>query len=301
MNKIYLGRKITSIIIIAWLGLLPIKLIAQTESIYYQLIHPDTEAKSYLLGTFHTYPKGWYEIPKEIKVVFPQINKLITEIGVSTPSRFRTKAYKATHFKKGKTVLDKLNGREKESFQKYLDDRIGGSNSVKMKAINYKPYFMIGQLFPLRFSDSIMSMEAQFETLAKINNKPILGLEQDKKQLLKYYKKYSRLIKYYNLNLLIDLKLKSQAKLFAKYLDGDILGMKKTAGGTSKMAVERNIYWAPQLLEMLREPSFVAVGTGHLLGDLSIQELLKKQGFIVKPIVVSHPRPKALDDYLSGD
>ena len=272
---------------------------AQNEAIFYQLIHPDTKAESYILGTFHTYPEGWYQIPDTVKNKLVQCESLITEIGISNSDNFKIKAAKAIRYKGGKTVLDKLNKSTKESFRQYMDEKIGGSDSIKRATISYKPYFMFGNLFSLRFSDSIMRMETQFENLAKINQLPVLSLEPDEDRLIVYYKKYANSVKPYNLDLVAEMRMSSNARNFAFYLDGDIKSMIKLNGGASKMAIERNYYWAPQLVKMLRKPSFVAVGTGHLIGKQAIQELLKNEGFIVKPIVLSHPRPKQLDEFLT--
>lgn len=288
--------KITLIGLILWL---PLQLAAQDESIYYKVIHPETKAESYLLGTFHTYPEGWYEVPREVKEAMAKSTRLITEIGVPSNSKFSRKAYKATRYRGKKTVLDKLNRSTRESFEQYMEDNIGGSESAKSAVLKMKPYFMYGRLFSLRFSDSVMSMERQLEALASKNEIPVLGLEPNEKRILRYYRKYSRSRKHYNLDLIAENQISGSAKLFAEYLNGDIKGMIKFAGGgASKMAVERNIYWTPQLVELLREPSLVAVGTGHLIGNIGVNELLKKEGFIVEPIPLSHPLPQDLLDYL---
>jgi uncharacterized protein len=287
--------KITLIGLILWL---PMQLAAQDESIYYKVIHPETKAESYLLGTFHTYPEGWYEVPREVKEAMAKSTRLITEIGIPSNSRFSRKSLRATTYRPGKTVLDKLKGSTKENFQEYFDENIGGSKAAKYRALNRKPYFMYGQLFPLRFSDSVMSMERELEALASKNEIPVLGLEPNEKRILRYYRKYARSRKHYNLDLIAEIQLRGSAKLFFEYLNGDIIGMKKVAGGASKMAIERNIYWTPQLVELLKEPSLVAVGTGHLIGNIGVNELLKKEGFSVEPIPLSHPLPQDLLDYL---
>jgi len=301
MNRFFEIKSFFRITLLGLILCLPMQLAAQNESIYYKVIHPETKAESYLLGTFHNYPEGWYEVPREVKEAMANTNRLITEMGIPRPSRLNRKAYRATVYKSGKTVLDKLKGSTKDNFQKYIDENIGGSDAAKFRALNKKPYFMYGQLFPLRFSDSIISMEKQLEALASENEIPVLDLEPDKRRILRYYRKYSRSSKPYNLDIVTEWRMRGTATMFAAYLDGDIQGMIKSAGGAgaSKMAVERNIYWTPLLVEMLREPSFVAVGTGHLMGSLGVNELLKKQGFKVEPIPLSHPRPQALIDYLA--
>ena len=300
MNRIFEVRSFFRTTLIGLILCFSLELAAQDESIYYKIIHPETKAESYLLGTFHTYPEGWYEVPREVKEAMANTNRLITEIGIPSNTKFSRKAYKATRYRGKKTVLDKLNASTREGFERYMAENIGGSEAAKSAVLKMKPYFMYGRLFSLRFSDSVMSMERQLEALASKNEIPVLGLEPDEKRILRYYRKYSRSRKHYNLDLIAENQINGSAKLFAEYLNGDIQGMIKSTGGAgaSKMAVERNIYWTPQLVEMLREPSFVAVGTGHLMGSLGVNELLKKEGFIVEAIPLHHPRPQDLLDYL---
>jgi hypothetical protein len=298
MKRFYCRNRLIILGIIGLTTCLPVQLSAQNESIYYKLTHPETKAVSFLLGTYHNYPEGWYEVPKEVKEALAKTTSLITETGLARSTKYSTKINQATRYKQGQTVLDKLKGSRKDNFQKYIDEKIAGSESEKMRVLNRKPYFMLGSLFALRFSDSVMSMEAELKALAIDNDIQIKGLEPDEKRLLRYAKKYSRMSNTNNLGLVTEFQMLSKAMMFSKYLDGDILAMSKMAGGATPMAIERNQYWVPQLVEMLREPSFVAVGAGHLIGELAVQELLKEQGFSVTPIALSHPRPQVLIDLL---
>lgn len=153
---------------------------AQNESIYYSLIHPETKAESFLLGTYHHYPEGWYEIPSEVKEAMSKSSSLITEAGTAKASKYSRKIDQIIRYKPSKTVLDKLKGEEKEKFQKYMEEKIGGSESAKFETLNRKPYFLLGRLFALRFSDSVMHMETQLKALAINNNIPVQGLEPNK-------------------------------------------------------------------------------------------------------------------------
>lgn len=292
-------NKIAKIGLAGLIMVFPLLLAAQNESIFYKIIHPKTKAESYILGTFHTYPEGWYEIPHEVKETIKLTDKLILEVGNSIPKRYKRKINRATRFRRGRTVIDELDGNSKVRFEQYVKENIRGTQSEKMVTLNRKPFFMYGRLFSLRFSDQVMSMEQQLGELATKNSLPIYDLEPDKRRILKYYKKYANsMLSYENLDTLTELKIQSMAKLFAQYLDGDIKAMQITYGEPDENAIDRNKYWAPQLVEMLESPSFVAVGTGHLMGEMAVQELLKKQGFIVEPIKLVHPRPEALNNYI---
>jgi hypothetical protein len=47
----------------------------------------------------------------------------------------------------------------------------------------------------------------------------------------------------------------------------------------------RNKNWIPKIEEMIRsKKTFIAIGAGHLPGEEGVIDLLRKKGFIVKPI-----------------
>ena len=50
---------------------------AQDTSTYYQITHPKTGAVSFLFGTYHNYPDGWYEVPDQIKSDLSKVTALV--------------------------------------------------------------------------------------------------------------------------------------------------------------------------------------------------------------------------------
>ncbi len=81
---------------------------AQNESIYYKLVHPETKEESFVLGTYHHYPEGWYEVPSEVKEAIAKTTSLITETGTARSSKYSRKINQIIRYKQGHTVLDKL-------------------------------------------------------------------------------------------------------------------------------------------------------------------------------------------------
>lgn len=273
--------------------------LGQESSTYYKITHPETGSISFLLGTYHYYPKGWFEVPEKVKNDLKKTNGLITEIGILDSMKIKTKLVQLTRYKGEKTIFDYMKKWQKEPFNQYLQDKIGGSETTKSEVIKYKPYFMISRLFALRFSDSIMNMESELKAIAFQNGQQILGLEPDEKRLLRYSKKYGKKTKTANLELTIEPMLLSSALMFHKYLNGDLESIQIFAGNASEIAIERNLYWLPLLEEKLKESFFIAVGAGHLIGEKSIQNLLKQKGFLVQAIPLSLPIPEDLSVLLS--
>jgi uncharacterized protein YbaP (TraB family) len=124
----------------------------------------------------------------------------------------------------------------------------------------------------------------QLETLRKI------PFEQHLKSLTWLLKNYDRQKR----------RLKKMMNWYAK---GDIQQLyqaaKKDAKGMRRILLyERNVLMAKRFEEIARErPLFCAVGAGHLAGGKGMLRLLKKAGFKVKPVVLTH----SSDDSKSSD
>jgi uncharacterized protein YbaP (TraB family) len=62
---------------------------------------------------------------------------------------------------------------------------------------------------------------------------------------------------------------------------------------------DRNKNWVAQLKEIMKDESvFVAVGTGHLVGDEGLIRLLKKAGYTVEPI---ENKKETADNQVAGN
>ena len=47
---------------------------------------------------------------------------------------------------------------------------------------------------------------------------------------------------------------------------------------------ERNKKWVPRMTKIMTQPTFFAVGAGHLWGDQGVISLLKSAGYSVSPV-----------------
>lgn len=270
----------------------------QEEPIYFEVTHPETQVTSFLYGTYHHYPQGWYELPEVVKNDLSTSTILITEAGNERSSKFIAKMDRAMRYKKRQTFLDQLKGQDKKEFEKYLDENIGGSDFAKSNALELKPYFMMTRLFPLRFSDSIMSMEGQLKQLAIDHGLKTTGLEPNEKRHLRYLKKYADKPLILEKDF-IDINLQMIALRFSQYLEGNLNPTGRSPSTIDKYAAERNLFWLPQLKELLENRVFIAVGAGHLLGEEALQRMLEDEGFIVKAKPLKLPIPEELQALLA--
>ena len=141
-------------------------------------------------------------------------------------------------------------------------------------------------------------MDQFFVKKAKANGKPVLALEDPKETLNMIFNQYSlqeqadQLVKFLNRDR--EEILEEQRELADTYLNPNFQKMealnKKIAaeygdGDMKAMLDDRNKAWIPLIEKSIKEnPTFIAVGAAHLPGENGVIELLRKQGYKVKPV-----------------
>jgi uncharacterized protein YbaP (TraB family) len=142
---------------------------------------------------------------------------------------------------------------------------------------------------------NISGVEQELMKLAKENKKEIKGLEtmafqaavfdsipysQQAKELLKTIDSLPAYKKYFDtmVNIYKKQQLKEMQNLFTK----SEFGMEENQ---DILLDKRNKNWVAQLNAIMKKESvFVAVGAGHLVGNMGLIALLRKQGYTLRPI-----------------
>ena len=133
--------------------------------------------------------------------------------------------------------------------------------------------------------------EMEFVAKAKAANKAIVGLEKVKAQLDFLNNAYTD---QEMIAMLKELNIEETKKMVQYYIQEDISNLylnvtdKKVMNEKTKsfMLDQRNNNWVSLMPEMMKKESvFFAVGAGHLPGEEGVINLLRKKGYIVKPIL----------------
>lgn len=159
-----------------------------------------------------------------------------------------------------------------------------------------KPFFLMAMLYPKMLPCKTMSgVEQELMKLAKENKKEIKGLEtmafqasvfdsipykQQAKELLKTIDSLQAYKKYFDtmVHIYKSQQLKQMQELFTK----SEFGMEDNQ---DILLDKRNKNWVGQLKSIMKKQSvFVAVGAGHLVGDMGLITLLRKEGYTLRPI-----------------
>jgi uncharacterized protein len=195
---------------------------------------------------------------------------------------------------KGDTTLKKLyTETEFKKVELFFKDSLHTPLAMFQKM---KPFFAMAMLYPKMLPCKTMSgVEEELMKLAKANKKEIRGLEtmafqasvfdsipyaQQAKELLKTIDSLDAYKKYFDT--MVQVYKKQELKEIQNLFTKSEFGMEENQ---DILLDKRNKNWVKQLKEIMKKESvFIAVGAGHLVGEMGLIELLRKEGYTLRPI-----------------
>jgi len=249
-------------------------------------------APSYLFGTFHLICKDDIPFGGQLKTALQSVKEIYMELDMDDPATMMG-GLLLMNMRGDSTLKNLYKEEDYKRVEKFFNDSLHMPISMFQKM---KPFFLVAMLYPKMLSCKTMSgVEEELMKLAKENKKEIRGLEtmvfqasvfdsipytRQAKELLKaidsldeYKKDFDTMVNVYKsqqLNKIEDLFSKSE---FGMEENQDIL------------LDNRNKNWVTQLNTIMKKESiFIAVGAGHLVGNMGLITLLRKEGYTLRPI-----------------
>lgn len=249
------------------------------------------EKASYLFGTYHSHDRRAHFLADSVIPMLQNTDKLVVEIQAENKKISSSAISKQTFMKKN--LIDLLS----EEDYKYVDEKIvkkHGNNSGLF--FKMKPFFTSGYLLETSsVMDEPFTLDQRIIEEAKMVSIPVIGLEKEKaaikavdkipleeqaRILLKSLRQNDNqpdfedavLSTYYKQNLsgLLDI-----------YLNED-----KGSYFEQNIVIKRNLNWLKKIKkEFSKNSLFIAVGVMHLPGKHGLIELLKKEGYSLRPII----------------
>lgn len=265
---------------------------AQTESpklensLLWEVSGNGLEKPSYLYGTVHMICAPDYFLSEKTKKAFNATNKLVLEINFSDAAEMTTMQKMAM----GKEPLSKLLNPAQLS---KLDGILKNTAGMSVQQVDNFSLMTVMSLVSMKtFGCTDLKLyEMEFIEMAKKRNIAVGGLETVKSQFEIFGNAYSN-------DEMIDMLGESNPeetiKLVSAYktenvgLLFDLVTDKKFMNvATRKMILDgRNLNWIKEMPQMMKNESvFFAVGSGHLGGEFGVINLLRKAGYIVKPVM----------------
>jgi len=271
---------------------LNLKTNSNDNTLLWEISGKQLTAASYLFGTFHLICKEDIPVGEQLKNALQSVKEVYMEMDMDDPATF-TGALLLMNMK-GDTTLKNL---YTEADYKRIDDFFKDSlhTSVAMFQ-NMKPFFLMAMLYPKMLPCKTMSgVEEVLMKMAKANKKEIQGLEtmafqaavfdsipytQQAKELLKTIDSLDAYKKYFDT--MVTVYKNQQLSKIQDLLNSNEFGMEDNQ---DILLDKRNKNWVIQLNTIMKkEPVFIAVGAGHLVGEAGLITLLRKEGYTLRPI-----------------
>jgi uncharacterized protein YbaP (TraB family) len=279
---------------------LPLALQAQDaprneNSLLWEISHPDLNKTSYLYGTIHLIGANDFFLTEATKEAFAASEKVVFEINLEDMMNMSGQlSMLMKAFMSGGMTLKKLLS---PVDYKLVGDHFNNLGMPLALFERIKPLFLAamvqggGGLNP----EEMKSYEMEFLDMAKAAKKPMAGLETAEYQMSMFdsipYKVQA--------TMLVDAIKASgtdsdeMQKMTNMYKSQDIEGMHSSFldedselfGYEELLLNQRNRNWIPVMADMMRSQTvFFAVGAGHLGGPEGVVELLRIEGYTLKPL-----------------
>lgn len=247
---------------------------------------------SFLFGTFHLLCKDDIHFSDQLLKAVKSCDEIYMEIDMDDPSTMLS-GMMYMNMRGDTTLADLYTPKEYDRLKNYFSDTLKMPLMILQKA---KPYFLVALLYPRMMNCSSPSgVEESLVKIAKEDKKEIQGLETVQFQAsvfdsIPYKWQAQELLK--NIDSFSVNKKEFETMLgFYKNQQMDSLKtmLGKSEFGSDKyddlLLNDRNKKWVKKLdTIMSKESVFVAVGAGHLVGEKGLINLLKKQGYKVRPL-----------------
>lgn len=241
---------------------------------------------SYLYGTVHMICADDFFMADKTRKAFEAADQLVLEVNFSDSNEIKAAQNSAI----AKTPLSQqLSGAELSKLDTIVRRSVGMSIA---QLDNYSLSTVMSIVSMKSFGcTNIKSYENEFMGKAKKSGQPISAFETVKFQFEMLEAAYSNS---QMIQMLQELDSVENAKMMAAYKTENIdelfrvMTDKKIMDDNTKTEIldKRNINWVNQMSVLMKDKSiFVAVGAAHLAGEFGVINLIRKSGYVVKPLM----------------
>lgn len=249
-------------------------------------------APSYLFGTFHLICKDDIPIGSQLKTAVQSVDEMYMELDMDDPATLLGGLLLMNM--KGDSTLKNLY--KEEDYKKivtFFSDSLHTPITMFQKM---KPLFLMSMLYPKMLPcKTISGVEQELQVLAKKSKIEIQGLEtmafqaavfdsipyaDQAKELLKTIDSLEEYKKYFA-SMVQVYKTQQLDKILELFNKDEFV-----SGGNQEILLDkRNKNWVIQLNRIMKkEAVFIAVGAGHLVGEMGLINLLRKEGYTLRPL-----------------
>jgi uncharacterized protein len=265
------------------------------NTLLWQISGNGLEKPSYLFGTIHMICKDDAVLSDSLKAAIKQSDAVYLELDMD--NMFEMLGAITKMKMRGDTTLDDLlTPEEIKRVEAYFEKENSMLPFSMLKT--YKPFLAASMLTKNAVPcEGAMAMEQVIMEEAKLQKKDIKGMETMAYQLsifdtIPYKLQAQQLLQYID-TAKADSDDKMLEELMENYKKQDLVKLEKMmnqsdmglANFTELLLYNRNRNWVKKLKTLLPGKTFViAVGAGHLPGENGVINLLRKEGYTLKPV-----------------
>lgn len=264
----------------------------QEKALLWQISGKNLQEPSYLFGTIHIECPDNIQFSETFQKHFAATKKLVLELDLDNPELMANMQALSVN-KNMKNISSQLDSNDLKLLNAYFLQHYGADLSqlgVLTPVTLMSMFFLKGLPCP-----EPGSYELSLVALATAQNKEVLGLETVEDQLAVFNKvstteQLSWLVKYANNQKEF---ISGMQDLVEAYRSKDIDAIYNQMDNFPEYAEiqddllrHRNEKWIEPMLEQAtKEATFFAVGSAHLASEFGLIELLRKEGYSVKPVI----------------
>lgn len=256
------------------------------KSLLWEISGNGLSKSSYLYGTIHMICGNDYFLSDKAKKAFTASDNLVLEVNLSDPKELSA----AQQLAYGKDPLSKtLSPEQLNDLDALLQKRTG----MTVKQVDKFSLMTVMSLITMKSFGcvDIKSYEMEFIAMAKESDKSVTGFETLQSQMDFLSKGYSDAEM---ITMLQESNDDTTKKMVQNYIQENLPELYKDITAPKVMNEKarkwlldvRNENWVVKMPDMMKDKStFFAVGAAHLLDEQGVINLLRKKGYIVKPIL----------------
>jgi uncharacterized protein len=260
------------------------------ESLMWEVTGNGLTQPSYIFGTIHINCKNRLQFSATRQKRFAKAQQLYLELDFDDPG-LQNEISKNTQMPPGKNLRQLLTPQEYKQAQTYFADRL----KLPLDFFSTtKPFILTALATPSGLKCPVSSWEESLTSMAKQKKIEVLGLETVQEQFA-VFNKISLKEEAAMLMEVVNNPEKSKAEfqeLLAAYNREDLTTIEKISNADPKaqkitvaLLDDRNRKWIPLIVRAAKmKPTFFGFGAAHLVGKQGVIALLRKAGYIVKPV-----------------
>lgn len=263
---------------------------ADEKSLLWKISGNGIEKESYLFGTIHIICQDQFFMDNRIENALESTQKIALELNMMDPNMMTEMQQLSIN-----EGFQNIKGEFTSDQASALDEFLTKSYGVGLDQLGILKPFVLSSMVMLKMlpCEEQSSYEMFFVEKAKDKQMEMVGLETVAFQI-GIFDEIPQKIQIDDLAKLVmeEDGMEEFESLVSAYLDEDIEGlyemiteneMFKEYGNL--LLADRNANWIPVIEELIhQQPTFIAVGSGHLASDTGVIALLRKAGYTVEPV-----------------